>query len=371
MTDTVVQLTQDLVRIPSVSQQSNQAISDHIEEWLRAHGFNEIERLEYTDENDELKVNLIAKKGTGTGGLAFLSHSDTVIGMEEEWEPFNPTIKEGRLYGRGSADMKGPLAATMIATGSIDPADLDKPLYVIVTADEEIGLVGAKYVVENSKLLETSAPDYGVVAEPTELIPVYAHKGGGRIHVVARGKAAHTSSGKGDSASIKLAPFLAEIAELSQQFLTDESYMNHEFDPPTNGFNMIFEDDGVGNVTSATASCTISIRAMPNARHEEIVADIVARAESYGFEVDSRFGPAVYTDKNSPLVQAACDATGIATPETVPYGTDGFHFQHLMKIMILGPGNIDVAHTVGESVPVSELESAVEIYKKMIATLCS
>ena len=370
MSHSVVHLTQDLVAIRSVSRWSNMDVSDFIENWLRSNGFDEIERLEYTDENNERKVNLVAKKGKGTGGLAFLSHSDTVPGMEGQWGAFDPVVKDGRLYGRGSCDMKGPLAATMIAAASANPAELNKPIYVVVTSDEEIGLLGAKYVVEHSTLLNASKPDYGIVAEPTSMIPVYAHKGGGRVRVTAHGIAAHTSSGKGESASIKLAPFLAEMAELNTRFLTDESYMNHDFDPPTNGFNLNFNDDGVGNITSATAECTISIRAMPDARYEEIVDDIVARAKSYGVEADADVGHPVFTDIQSPLIQAACEATGISTPQTVPYGTDGFYFQSLMKIMILGPGNIDVAHTVGESVPVSELESAVEIYKQMIETLC-
>ena len=369
MSHSVVHLTQDLVAIRSVSRWSNTQVSDYIENWLRSNGFNEIERLEYTDENDERKVSLVAKKGEGTGGLAFLSHSDTVPGMEDQWGAFDPVVKDGRLYGRGSCDMKGPLAATMIAA-SVDPAKLDKPIYVVVTSDEETGLLGAKYVVEHSTILKASKPDYGIVAEPTSMIPVYAHKGGGRVHVIARGIAAHTSSGKGESASIKLAPFLAEMAELNTRFLTDESYMNHDFDPPTNGFNLIFEDDGIGNVTSATATCTVSIRAMPDTRYEEVVEEIVARAESYGFEAHASVGHPVFTDIESPLVQAACEATGISTPQTVPYGTDGFYFQSLMKIVVLGPGNIDVAHTVGEFVPVSELESAVDIYKQMIDTLC-
>jgi acetylornithine deacetylase len=370
MSHSVVQLTQDLVAIPSVSRWSNAEVSDYIEKWLRANGFDEIERLEYTDKNGEIKVNLVAKKGEGTGGLALLSHSDTVPGMEDQWGAFDPVIKDGQLYGRGSCDMKGPLAATMIAAANIDPAKLKKPIYVVVTSDEEIGLHGAKYVAENSTLLKASKPDYGIVAEPTSMIPVYAHKGGGRVYVTAHGIAAHTSTGKGESASIKLAPFLAEMAELNTRFLTDESYMNHDFDPPTNGFNLNFQDDGIGNITSATAKCTVSIRAMPDARYEEIIEEIVAKAESYGFEARGGVGHPVFTDIDSPLVQAACEATGISTPQTVPYGTDGFHFQSLMKIVVLGPGNIDVAHTTRESVPVSELESAVDVYKQMIDKLC-
>lgn len=370
MSHSVVQLTQDLIAIRSVSRWSNTEVSDCIENWLRSNGFDELERLEYTDKNDERKVNLVAKKGEGTGGLAFLSHSDTVPGMEDQWGAFNPVVKDGRLYGRGSCDMKGPLAATMIAAASVDPSELDKPIYVVVTSDEEVGLLGAKYIAEHSTLFKASKPEYGIVAEPTSMIPVYAHKGAGSIRVIARGIAAHTSTGKGESASIKLAPFLAEMAELNTRFLTDESYMNHDFDPPTNGFNLIFEDDGISNVTSATAKCTISIRAMPDARYEEIVEEIVGRADHYGFEAHSRMLHPVYTDIESPLVQSACEATGISQPQTVPYGTDGFHFQSLMKTVVLGPGNIDVAHTISEFVPVAELESAVNIYKQMIDRLC-
>lgn len=366
----VLALTKELVAIRSVSRWSNAKISDYIEDWLKSKGFDEIERLEYTDENDELKVNLIAKKGEGTGGLAFLSHSDTVPGMEESWDAFDPVVKDGRLYGRGSCDMKGPLAATMIAAAEVDAERLQKPVYIVVTADEELGLFGAEYVVEHSKLLADSKPDYGVVAEPTRLIPVYGHKGFGLVKVVAHGKAAHTSSGEGNPASFLLAPFLAEMAVLNKEFQTDTSFMNQEFHPPTNGFNMIFEDDGAANITAATASCTLTFRAMPDARCEEIIDIITDKATGYGFEVQSRFSQAVYTDTDSALVKAACQATDNFHPETVPYGTDGFHFRSLMKLVILGPGDIAVAHTVGESVAVAQLEEAVDIYKHMIATLC-
>lgn len=370
MQSDVVQLTKDMVAIQSVSQWSNIEVSDFIETWLTNAGFDEIERLEYTYGNDERKVNLVAKKGSGTGGLAFLSHSDTVPGMEDKWDAFVPIVKAGRLYGRGSCDMKGPLAATMIAAASVDSNQLKKPIYVVVTADEEIGLYGAKHVAKHSKLLQGSVPDYGVVAEPTRLIPVYGHKGYGFISVTAHGKAAHTSTGEGISASLLLAPFLAEVAELSKQFQTDSSYMNDEFIPPTNGFNMIFSDDGATNVTAAAATCVITLRAMPNAQYEEIISMISKKAQGYGFEVKSGISHPVYTDVNSEIIQVACNATGHSEPETVPFGTDGFHFQSLMKLVILGPGDIAVAHTVGESIEVEQLEKAVDIYKQMITKLC-
>ncbi|MCP4421929.1 MAG: M20 family metallopeptidase [Chloroflexi bacterium] len=366
----VLQLTQEMVAIRSVSQWSNAEISDYIESWLKEAGFDEIERLEYTFKSDERKVNLVAKKGKGTGGLAFLSHSDTVPGMEASWDAFNPLVKNGRLYGRGSCDMKGPLAATMIAAASVDAAQLKKPLYIVVTADEEIGLYGAKHVVKHSKLLQESKPEYGVVAEPTRLIPVYGHKGFGLIKVTAHGKAAHSSTDEGLSAAFLIAPFLAEMAALKEQFQTDPSFMNDEFQPPTNGFNMIFDQDGKTNITAATASCTLTLRRMPNDRSQEMMDLIVESAEGYGFDVQARTSLPVYTATDSVLVQAACEATDNFEPETVPYGTDGFHFQKLMELVILGPGDIAVAHTVGESLAVAELETAVNIYKQMITTLC-
>ena len=106
MIDDVVELTKKLVTIQSVSKMSNAPISDYLQTALEGIGAV-VERLEYRDENDELKVNLIGKIGEGSGGLAFCSHSDTVPGQEVDWPAFDPVVENGRLYGRGSCDMKG------------------------------------------------------------------------------------------------------------------------------------------------------------------------------------------------------------------------------------------------------------------------
>ena len=102
----VIKLTQDLVAIPSVSIDSNVAVSDYLQRLLLALDF-EVERLSY-DDNGQEKVSLVARKGSGSGGLGFFSHSDTVPG-DQGWNPHDPVIANGKLYGRGSCDMKGPL----------------------------------------------------------------------------------------------------------------------------------------------------------------------------------------------------------------------------------------------------------------------
>ena len=368
----VLQLSQDLISIASASQISNADVSDYIENFFKQNAF-EVERLEYTDDADNRKVSLVARKGEGKGGLGFFSHSDTVPGAEEYWDPYDPVVKDGLLYGRGSCDMKGPLAATMIAAANVDAKQLKHPIYVGVTADEEVGFGGARQVCEESQLLgQYGWPTQVVVAEPTELRPVYSHKGGFHVAVTAHGKAAHSSTEKGISANFLIAPFLAEMAELAQLFKTDESFMNHEFDPPTMGFNMVMTDHNcAGNVTAARTDVRLGLRAMPNGRHEDAVAMIVERAKKYNLEVSSRGVQAFYTSPDAELIQVALAATGIAKAETVPFGTEALLYQnHVDEQVILGPGNIAQAHTVGEYIDLAQLENAVGVYTQMIEELC-
>lgn len=366
----VIRLTQQLVAMPSETTHSNAAISDFLQAWLEERAFI-VERTSYMDVNGKEKVNLVAKRGKGTGGLGFFSHSDTVPGDPREWDPFDPKIADGKLYGRGSCDMKGPLAATMIAAASVDPATLRKPIYIAIAADEEQGHLGAHYLQEHSAIFRENWPGYAVVAEPTEMQPVYAHKGGAALTVTAIGRAAHTSTDRGISANFLIAPFLAEMAELATVFKTTERFKNYEFDPPTNGFNMTIDDGQCRtNVTAAKTIARLSIRIMPNDHHEEQIAMIEERARKYNLAVEQRKLMPFYIDPNADIVQAACRATGIPQAITVPYGTEAESYQKYTQCVILGPGNIAQAHTIGEWVDVQQLEDAVGIYQRLIADLC-
>jgi acetylornithine deacetylase len=368
VTPEVIRLTQQLVAMPSETTNSNAAISDFLQEWLETHAFT-VERTSYKDVNGEEKVNLVAKRGAGTGGLGFFSHSDTVPGDPREWNPFD--IGDGKLYGRGSCDMKGPLAASMIAAASVDAATLRKPLYIAIAADEEQGHLGAHYLQKQAALFQENWPTAAVIPEPTDMQPVYAHKGGASLTVTAVGRAAHTSTDKGISANFLIAPFLAEMAELATVFKTMERFKNYEFDPPTNGFNMTIDDGQCRtNVTAAKTIARLSIRIMPNDHHEEQIAMIEERARKYNLTVEQRKLMPFYIDPNAAIVQAACRATGIAKAITVPYGTEAESYQEYTQCVILGPGNIAQAHTIGEWVDVQQLTAAVAVYQRLIAELC-
>jgi acetylornithine deacetylase len=366
----LLQLTQDLIALPSPSTTSNRQVADFLAALLRDLGF-EVERLAYDDHGAE-KVSLVARLGPGTGGLGLFSHSDTVPGDAGGWEPFTPHIQAGRLVGRGSCDMKGPLAATIVAASQLNPRQLRKPLTIVVTADEEVGYGGAYCIARESTLLKAGWPEAIVVAEPTRLRPVYAHKGGARIYVTALGRAAHTSTEQGVSANFLIAPFLAEMAELAKLFRRDPRFRNPEFDPPTNGFNLVIDDGNCkSNVTAAKTVATLSLRTMPHDHFQEAAQLILDAAHKYDLATRMEHFDPFYVAPDSELVQLALWATGASQAETVPFGTEALVYQdYVAQQVILGPGDIAQAHTVGEWIEVAQLEQAVNIYRRLIERVC-
>lgn len=360
-------LARDLIAIPSVSSQSNAEVSDYAAAVLAREGFD-IERLSYSDNGVE-KVSVVARKGAGSGGIGFFSHSDTVPG-DVGWSPFDPAVSGGRLYGRGSCDMKGPLAATMAAAAAA--RNLRRPVTVVITADEEVGYGGAYQVVAESKILAAGWPAYGVVAEPTRLRPVYSHKGGALIYVHAIGAAAHSSTEKGVSANFKIAPFLAEMAALAPVFKTDARYLNAEFQPPSFGFNMVLTDYGTkSNVTAPKSTATISLRDMPNVDNDGAVARVVDAAKRHGLDVDVKRNPYFYVRPDSEMIRMASEACGGIAPETVAFGTEAIIFAaKVANQVVLGPGDIAQAHTVGEFIDIAQLEQAVGVYQRLIERAC-
>jgi acetylornithine deacetylase len=134
---------------------------------------------------------------------------------------------------------------------------------------------------------------------------------------------------------------------------------------------MTVDDGGCRiNVTAAKTICKLGFRLMPNDGREEIKAIILERARAYGFETSVRVVEPFYTPPQAEIIQAACQAIGNIAPETVPFGTDAFHIQHLLSLVVLGPGNIAQAHTVGEWIDLAQLTESVGVYRQMIKQLC-
>ena len=151
-----IEYAKQLVSFESTSVLSNIAVTDYVEQHLKRIGFT-VERLEYDDSAGVRKACVVGRKGNGNGGMAYFGHTDVVPAdpwLFTDHGPFQPTVKDGRLYGRGSCDMKGSVACALAAAEKFSESDLRAPVYITCTADEEIGYGGAAQVAERSELFQ-------------------------------------------------------------------------------------------------------------------------------------------------------------------------------------------------------------------------
>ena len=182
---------QRLVRLSTVSAQSNLALIECIADHLRTLGVP----LRLTWDDSRRKANLFATLGEGKpGGVVLSGHTDTVPWDGQAWtvDPLSATVMDGRLYGRGSADMKGFIGLVVAQTQAWLEADLPHALHYAFSYDEEVGGFGARGLIAD--LQEAGiAPRLCIVGEPTAMVPAIAHKGVHRWRCCVRGKAAHSS----------------------------------------------------------------------------------------------------------------------------------------------------------------------------------
>ena len=235
----VAELARDLVRIDSRSPLSNHPVAERIEAELA--GF-EVERLDYRDRNGVEKRALVAHRGR-KGGLALSGHMDTVPDTGWRSDPWSGRIEEGRLQGLGSTDMKGPMAAAIVAARAL-PGEL--PITLLLTTDEEITKAGAREIAQRSVLAREAAPEGIVVVEPTRMVPMRGH----RVHIVftavASGIQAHSSTGRGRNANWDLLPFLVDMRALHERLRNDADLQDPDYDPPFSDFNLVLDNHGCG-----------------------------------------------------------------------------------------------------------------------------
>ncbi|HVV99157.1 MAG TPA: M20 family metallopeptidase [Planctomycetaceae bacterium] len=366
----------ELVSFDSTSRLSNLDVSDAVERFLRRLGF-EVERIEYDDPHGVHKANVIARKGRGLGGLAYFGHTDVVPATSwsvQEHGPFEPTVRDGRLYGRGSCDMKGSVACMLAAAARFEPAQLTRPIYITCTADEEVGYGGASEVVARSELYAemVRGDARGIIGEPTRLEVVYAHKGTYGFRAIARGRAAHSSTEKGVNANLAMIPFLVEMKAIHDELQTDPAWRNAEFDPPVVSWNIGINDHTPAvNITPPQSVCTVYFRPMPGMDADALVERAKSAAERCGIEFHfATRGMPVYTDPKSEFVRETLALAGKTTAHTVPYGTDGAMFSALRQKLVLGPGDIAQAHTDDEWIDLNQLSLGTDLYAQLIRQWC-
>ena len=374
---TVTKTLSELVSIDSVSARSNVEIVDYLSKRCESLGLD-VRRLPYTDEFGVGKINLIALTGaessdTTTVELALVGHTDTV--------PYDPlwtdatklTEQDGKLYGRGACDTKAFIAATLTAVENLDLKRLRRPLALVFTADEELGLFGAKRLAAARALRLR----YAIVGEPTSLQPMRAGKGYCLAEVTVRGREAHSAyPAVGASAIFRAARLVGRIETISEQLEADR---HPDFDPPCTTLNVGLIKGGTAkNVIAGECRFTLEWRPVPGQEPGRVL-DLLKLAVKAEQQSDPNFEceiDAGRTDKgfempaNSPLVRLLEELTG-RPAGTVAFGTEAPQMIELGgEAVVLGPGDIRVAHRTGEFVPIAELHQCVEILSTAIGRYC-
>jgi acetylornithine deacetylase len=375
---TVQETLAKLVAIDSVSAVSNVEIVDYLSDRCESLGF-EVTRLPYTDDKGIEKVNLVAVAGAPSLAdkpgveLALVGHTDTVP-YDPNWtDALRPTESEGKLYGRGACDTKAFIAASLTAVQATDLKKLVEPLALVFTADEEIGLIGAKRLAE-ARALQAR---YAIVGEPTSLRPMRAGKGYCIAEVTLQGREAHSAyPALGSSAVVGAARLITRIETIAQRL---QSEQHPAFDPPFTTLNVGLISGGTAkNVVAGECKFTLEWRPIPGQAPErllELLAEAIEQEKRSDpglvFEVDaSRADEGYETAPDSRLVNLLEELTGQQSG-TVAFGTEAAQLTQLgAEAVVLGPGDIRVAHRTGEFVAIVELEQCVEILKDSIGTLC-
>lgn len=371
----VVDTLAELVRIDSRSSNSNAAVITYARGRAEAAGLR-TRLMSYADERNVEKFQLLAfaPEETVEVELALVGHTDTVP-FDPEWaDALTLAEREGRLYGRGACDTKGFIAAALAAIEETDVRSLARPLALVLTADEEVGCLGAKRLAEAKPFRARHA----VVGEPTSLQPIRAGKGYCLAEVLVRGREAHSAyPALGASAITRAARLVARVERVAEALRLGA---HADFDPPHTTVNVgLIEGGTAKNVVAGECRFTLEWRPVPGQR-PELVAELVRREveslrrEDADFDCElrvTRLDGGMETAAGAPLVRALEEATGRAAG-TISFGTEAPQLAELgAAAVVFGPGDIRVAHRTGEFVPASELNEAVSILRGLIERFCA
>lgn len=370
MTSELKRTLSELVAFDTTSARTNAPLISYAEARLAKAGFDCV-RQTYRDEAGVEKTNLVAARGQGQPELALVGHSDCVP-YDPQWREALVLTEEGdRWVARGAADTKAFVACALHA---VEAERTRRPIVVIYTADEEVGCVGAK------KLLDANAvsPKRAIIGEPTSLTPIRAHKGYCLAEIEVHGKEGHSAyPATGASAIFRAARLLQRIEEASNGEL--RRHTDVQFDPPFTTVNVGMISGGKAkNIIPGSCRFIVEWRpipSQPNDRWVELMRGCIAELErsDSGFRATlrvSRADPGVDTPESAEVVQFLRAESGRA-PQTVSFGTEMPYLTKLgAESVVFGPGDIKHAHQTGEWVPIAEVVRCEEVLRRAIARFC-
>lgn len=370
ITPRALDILSTLVAFDTTSRLSNLALIEWVEAYLDGHGVPH----RRVPNHDGTKSNLMATIGPAIeGGVVLSGHTDVVPVDGQAWttDPFKLTPKDdGRIYGRGTCDMKGFLALSLAAVPDLVASDPKMPVHLAFSYDEEIGCLGAPDMIAVIAS-EVPRPALVVVGEPTNMEAVSGHKGISTFTVTVTGKEAHSSQTHlGVSAimeAIKLMASLSAIAEKLEREANPASPFTPKHSTLTIG---VLHGGTAGNILARECSFQFDLRCAAGQDPKAILAPFVAEVAAMDVALKARFpvaGAVIVQRSGTPPLSVEKDGAAEAfarrlagdngPPRVVPYAAEAGQFQEAgFSTVICGPGSIDQAHQPDEYVERAQME---------------
>ena len=375
-----LELIQALVQINTVSHHSNLALIHFVRDELQRIGV--ASRLTYNA--DKTKANLFATLGQGKpAGIILSGHTDTVPWDGQDWsvDPLSAALKDGRLYGRGSCDMKGFIGMALAHAGDFLNSASPFAVHLALSYDEEIGCMGVRELIADMKDAGIQ-PLACIVGEPTSMVPATAHKGVYRYKCCVRGKEAHSSLTPQSVNAIEMAArVIGKLRDMAEGFEANE--------PRYEGFDVPFSTASVGqfhggivdNVVPRDAEFRYEFRNLPTADAFLMQKEVLAYAEraqpamkkvaseaGFSFETICEV-PAFLGSASDAVTQLAQRLAGESRTTLVAFGTEaGLFKQAGIPTVVCGPGSINQAHQPDEFVSLEQLAWCEDFMRGLVAT---
>ena len=374
--ENAIKILSDLISFRTVSGENNEKLIDYCENILKALGASSFRTFDDEKKRFNLFSTLKAKKVNGKKPIILSGHTD-VVPVSKSWstDPFKATIKEDKLYGRGSCDMKGFIACSLAYAPIFSKANLDRDIHFAFTFDEETACQGAPLLIEELKKRNIKN-GICIVGEPTNMKIIDAHKGCYDYTTHFQGLAGHGSApDKGVNAVEYAVKFVNKLLEL-RETLKSKAPKDSIFDPPYTTLQIGGMEGGIARNVIAD-KCKVDWELRPVVKedgifvnkeidkfvNEKLLPDMkkIYPSSSIKKEVIGEI-IGFYRNKKSDACELISNITGDNSRNVVSFGTEAGLFQEIgISTVVCGPGSIEQAHKVDEFIELSQIKKCLEL----------
>ncbi|CAM7691256.1 TPA: acetylornithine deacetylase [Klebsiella pneumoniae] len=371
-------LLERLVEFDTTSRESNLALIDFVWRYLTDLGIS----CELIHNAGRSKANLYARLGpAGSGGVLLSGHSDVVPVDGQNWSvpPFALSERDGKLYGRGTADMKGFIACMLAAVPHFLAQPLAQPLHLAISYDEEVGCLGVRTLLD-VLASRPEKPDLCLIGEPTELQPVLGHKGKLAVRCEVQGAACHSAYAPQGVNAIQYAAKLIHRLTTIGEVLAAPERQDARFDPPFTTVQIgLIQGGRALNIVPAECTFDFEVRTLPQDDAQQVAEELEHYAQrellpqmrAVNSDTEIRFYPlssypGLYTAAQSAAAQLLAHLTGSEAFSTVAFGTEGglFH-QAGIPSVICGPGSMAQGHKPDEFITIEQLDACDAMLRRL------